>query len=83
MDYTLGKHAEDAIREREIRLEWIRDTLAQPAAVQAHPDDPHSQQALRPIPEFGYRVWRVIFNASSNPPHVVTVYFDRTMKGRL
>lgn len=83
MDYTLSKHAEDVIREREIRLEWIRDTLAQPAAVQAHPEDPHLQHALLPIPEFGYRVLRVIFNASRNPPHVVTVYFDRTMKGKL
>lgn len=30
MDYTLSKHAEDAIREREIRPEWIARTVATP-----------------------------------------------------
>lgn len=83
MDYTLSKHAEDAIREREIRPEWIGETLAQPTVIKAHPDDPDLQHALRPIPEFGYRVLRVIFNTSRNPPHVVTAYFDRSMKGKL
>lgn len=83
MDYTLSKHAEDAVRERQIRPEWIRATMSQPTATQTSPDDPDLRHALRAIPEFGYRVLRVIFNTTRNPPHVVTVYFDRTMKGKL
>jgi hypothetical protein len=35
---------------------------------------------LRPIEEFGNRVLRVIFNETTQPPHVVTAFFDRTMK---
>lgn len=83
MNYTLSKHAEDAIKEREIRPEWIAETLAQPVATETVPDDPELRHALRPIADFGYRVLRVIFNATRNPPHVVTVYFDRTMKAKL
>jgi hypothetical protein len=83
MNYTLSKHAEDAIREREIRTEWVTETMDQPVATEPDPDDADLRHALRPIPDFGYRVLRVIFNATRNPPHVVTVYFDRTMKGKL
>jgi hypothetical protein len=83
MDFTLSKHAEDTIREREIRPEWVTETMTQPTTTEADPDDAELRHALRPIAEFGDRVLRVVFNDSKNPPHVVTVYFDRTMKGRL
>ena len=83
MDFTLSKHAEDAIREREIRLEWVVETMTQPTATETDPDDPELRHALRPIADFGHRVLRVVFNETRNPSHVVTVYFDRTMKGKL
>lgn len=83
MDYSLSKHAEDVIREREIRPEWVAETMARPEATQSDPDDPELLHALRPIADFGYRVLRVIFNQTKTPPHVVTVFFDRSMKGRL
>jgi hypothetical protein len=35
------------------------------------------------IPEFGSRVLRVVSNPNDRPPRVVTVYFDRAMKGIL
>lgn len=83
MDYTLSRHAETAIREREIQVEWLRDTLAEPHAVEPDSDDPQLFHALRPIEAFGGRVLRVVYNHTRNPPHIVTAYFDRTMKGRL
>lgn len=46
-------------------------------------EDTTLEHALAVIPEHGDRVLRVIYNATKNPPHVVTVYFDRTMKGKL
>lgn len=46
-------------------------------------DGPELQHALCAIPEFGYRVLCVVFNEMRNLPHVVTVYFDRTMNGIL
>lgn len=83
MDYSLSKHANDVIREREIPLEWVALTIAQPTTTQPDPDDPQLRHALRAIPDFDYRVLRVVYNATRNPPHVVTVYFDRSMKGKL
>ena len=83
MNFTLSKHAEDAIHEREISPAWIAETMAQPLAMEPDPDDPELRHALRPIADFGYRVLRVIFNQTKTPPHVVTVFFDRTMKGKL
>lgn len=83
MEYTLSRHAEDVIREREIPIEWLSATLSQPSRVEADADDPELRHALRVIPEFGYRVLRVVFNETRNPCHVVTVYFDRAMKGKL
>lgn len=83
MNYTLSKHAEDVIGERKIRPEWVAETMAQPAATLPDPDDPELRHALRPIAKFGYRVLRVIFNSTKTPPHVVTVFFDRSMKGKL
>lgn len=83
MDYTLSKHAEDAIREREIRPEWVAQTMDDPLATEPDPEDPALRHALRSISDFGYRVLRVIYNQTKTPPHVVTAYFDRTMKGKL
>lgn len=83
MEYTLSKHAQDAIREREIRPEWISATLANPASTRPDNDDSDLVHAMKPIAEHGLRVLRVIYNRSKTPPNVVTVYFDRTMKGKL
>jgi len=37
----------------------------------------------RRIPEFGNHTLRVIYNLTKMPPHIVTVYFDRAVKGEL
>jgi hypothetical protein len=83
MDYTLSKHAQDAIQEREIRPEWVSETLANPTKTEVDIDDPTLTHALKAIADNDMRVLRVIFNKNKTPPNVVTVYFDRTMKGKL
>jgi hypothetical protein len=42
---------------------------------------PEAQRGF--LPEFGGRVLRVVVNKTVVPERVVTVYFDRTMKGKL
>ena len=81
MEFTLSKHAEDTMREREISLAWLTITMSAPEATEPHRGDPTLIHALRRIPEFGNRVLRVVYNQTKEPPHIVTVYFDRTVKG--
>lgn len=83
MTFTMSEHAEIAVRARGIALEWIERVLASPARIEADRDDRNATHALGVIPEHGDRVLRVIYNHTSNPPHLVTVYFDRKMKGKL
>ena len=83
MNYRLSEHAATTIRERGIKPEWIDITLDEPELSLPHEEDTALRYALRRIPEHGNRVLRVIYNADENPAVIVTVYFDRTMKGKL
>jgi hypothetical protein len=83
MMFTMSEHAETAVRARGIALEWIERVLASPTRIEADRDDCNATHALAVIPERGGRVLRVIYNHTTNPPHLVTVYFDRSMKGKL
>ncbi len=82
MEFTLSKHAEDTLREREIDFAWLAATMDAPEATEQHPDDPTLVYAFRRIPEFGNRVLRVVYNQTKTPPHIVTAYFDRTAGGK-
>ena len=82
MEFTLSEHAKDTMRERDISLAWLAITINAPDVTEAHRDDPSLIHALRRIPEFGNRVLRVVYNQAKQPPHVVTVYFDRTARGK-
>lgn len=83
MDYVLSEHAKTAMRERNIKAEWVKATLAQPELSQPHEEDPELRYAFRRISEYGDRVLRIVYNETKNPTTIVTMYFDRTMKGKL
>ncbi|MDP2155933.1 MAG: DUF4258 domain-containing protein [Sulfuricella sp.] len=78
-----GIHYEQTCRRREISRDWISLALDAPGRVEKDREDPALIHALAAIPAHGNRVLRVIYNQAKNPPHVVTVYFDRTQKGTL
>lgn len=82
MEFTLSAHASTTIRERQIQLPWIEQTLSCPMQIEVDADDPQLTHALRVIPEFSDRVLRAIYNHTQYPPHVVTAFFDRGMKGK-
>jgi hypothetical protein len=83
MKFELTKHAKKVLTEREIPVKWLERTLAAPELVLPDPDDARVERRYRRIPEFGGRVLRVAVNTTVEPKRVVSVFFDRQMKGRL
>jgi hypothetical protein len=83
MKYELTKHAQKVMEEREIRAEWLEQTVNAPELVLPDPEDATVERYFRRIPEFGNRVLRVAVNAVVEPNRVVSVFFDRKMKGKL
>jgi capsule polysaccharide modification protein KpsS len=79
----LTKHAQKVLDEREIRIEWLERTLSAPELVLLDPDAVTVERRFRRIPEFGGRVLRVAVNTAVDPNRVVSVFFDRRMKGKL
>jgi hypothetical protein len=61
----------------------MKRVLAKPALVEPSATDTTVESRLAKIPEHGDRVLRVVVNKRAVPERVVSVYFDRTMKGRL
>ena len=82
MDYLLSDHARKRIQKRKIRVEWLEATLTDPVRTESDAVDPTLVHALRPIPERGFRVLRVIYNETRHPPVVVTAYFDSEVNDR-
>jgi hypothetical protein len=81
--YDLSKHARDVISARQSELAWVEQVLDSPEVVEADRDDPELMHHVGRIKRHGDRALRVVFNKSVNPVRIVTVYFDRKMKGRL
>jgi len=81
--HTLTEHAKKVLEEREIPLEWLERALNEPALCQPDPDDASLERRYRSIPEFGGRVLRVVVDPSVEPVRVVSVFFDRSMRGKL
>jgi hypothetical protein len=83
MKFELTKHAQKALAEREVAIEWVERTLAAPELRLPDPDDAAVERCFRKIPEFGGRVLRVAVNTTVEPNRVVSVFFDRQMKGKV
>lgn len=81
LEYT--KHASDAMAERRILAKWIALTVNEPARRTIDPNDPEIERFFRAIPEHGCRVLRVVVNTRTETWRVVSVFFDRGMKGEL
>jgi hypothetical protein len=83
MNYKLTQHARHVVEERQIAAAWIERVLDSPQRIEPDPDDPQLQHHLGRIAEHGNRVLRVVYNKTTSPPLIVTVYFDRAMRNRL
>jgi hypothetical protein len=83
VNFELTNHARGAVAEREIPIEWIERTLQASELITPGPNDITIERCFRRIPEFGGRVLRVAVNRAVEPKRVVSVFFNRKMKGKL
>ena len=75
-------HAFEVMRERNIQMDWVEITIAEPAFSEPDPKDPSLTRAYRRITEYGDRWLRVVYRKVDNDQLVVTVYFDRNFGRR-
>lgn len=83
MELIFTVHARQVMAEREIPVDWVQRTVGAPALRSRDPYDEEVDRFYLPIVERGDRVLRVAVNVTSDPWRVVTVFFDRSMRGEL
>jgi uncharacterized DUF497 family protein len=83
MHGVLTQHAKDMLAKRCIDLAWVERAVDDPDLVLPDPLDPMLEQRFVKITEHGDRVLKVVVNKIASPKRVVSVYFDRRMKGVL
>ena len=81
MEFT--RHAVHVMAERVLETEWVKRAVAEPELCTPDPVDPEVEHFFRHVPERGNRVLRVVVNTHAVPWRVVTVFFDRRMRGML
>ena len=71
------------MQERGISLEWVERVVASIELREPDPNDPDVERFFGRVPERGDRVLRVAVNTRVFPWRVVSVFFDRGMRGEL
>ena len=69
--------------ERSIEPHWIEMALVEPDRKELDSIDPTALHALKRIVAMDNRILRVVYNAAVTPVRIISVYFDRGMKGKL
>ncbi|WP_414691720.1 DUF4258 domain-containing protein [Novimethylophilus sp.] len=64
------------MQKRKVLTEWIQLALDEPDTTKPDPEDPQLIHALKGIPEREFKVLRVIYNETTDPVTVVTVFFE-------
>jgi hypothetical protein len=83
MIYEITKHAKKVMEERGILDAWVVRTFSSAELTWPDPKDAQVEQRFRRIPEFGGRILRVVVNKAVEPKRILSVFFDRAMKGKL
>ena len=83
IDLDFTRHAVHVMEERMIPKGWVQKVVTEPALRIADPNDAEVERFFRRIPEHGDRVLRVAVNTRVAPWRVVSVFFDRSMRGEL
>ena len=83
INFILTTHAKRVVKERKISFEWIEQVLSHPQKSEEDKMDGKLRHFLGEISEFDSRVLRVIVNNKVEPMIIITVYFDRAMRGKI
>jgi uncharacterized DUF497 family protein len=70
------------MKKRQIDAEWIERVVSNPTRLEPDDCDDSLEHRLAVVPELANRVLRVIVS-KDEPRRVISVYLDRTMKGKL
>ena len=73
--FEFTTHAQSMMIERNIAPEWITQTIADPLITETREDG--TLHYLKPISGHEGRILRVVTNQESQPPRIITVFFDR------
>lgn len=79
MRLVLTAHAQTTLEERGIDLALVERTIEQPARIETPGDG--TTHYLASIPERADRILRVVTRTGSSPPMVITMFFDRRLRG--
>lgn len=83
MKYIFTEHALNVIHERNITEKYILKTIEQPDRTDPDRTDTELTHYLKVITENDDRVLRVVVNISVGPVRIITVYYDRNMRGKI
>ena len=78
----LTAHAQMMLNRRELKMEWIEDTLRAATIVRHDERDPTLKLAFRQIAEAGDKWLRVVYRMDKQTHVVVTAFFDRNQENR-
>jgi hypothetical protein len=81
MEVIFSIHADDVLQERNIPVDWVWRTIEFPDRVFEESDG--NTHYVKVIWEYEGRILRVVVNQNVNPDRVVTLFFDRRLRGRL
>lgn len=81
--FVLSQHAENRARERGIKPKWIKLALTAPQKMEMSKQNPSLQMAWVKILEMEGQILKIGYKPGRKTSEIVTVYFDRTMRGQL
>jgi hypothetical protein len=82
LSIIFSKHALEMMELRNVKQEWVRQTLESPETEEIDTKDISLKIAFRRIAEFDNRWLRVVYRHDSQNMKVITVFFDRGMEKR-
>jgi hypothetical protein len=82
LSIVFSKHAREMMELRNVKEEWVRQTLESPETEEIDTKDISLKIAFRRIAEFDNRWLRVVYSYDNQNMKVITVFFDRGMEKR-